>query len=172
MGARCFFPSILSPMKAPWLFILSFALVFYTNGAAFIESFVNYPSWRVIGVGSFVAYHQFITPRVVAFMVVPALLGTIATTLMLWVRPGAIPRWSVWVAVGLHVTIWVSSAFIQIPIQVGFSSSGFSDERLDYLLISNFWLRRVPGILMAFLFFWMMHRVVATPRVSMDADDR
>ena len=36
-------------MAARWIFLIAFALVFYGNGAAFVESFVNYPSWPLIG---------------------------------------------------------------------------------------------------------------------------
>jgi hypothetical protein len=147
-------------MKTPWLFIIAFALVFYANGAAFIESFVNYPSWRFIGPKEFSGYHQFIGPRVVIYLVVPALLASIFTLVMLWRRPVAIPLWAVWVAVVFQIIIWVSSAHIQIPIQVEFSSAGFSEERLASLITSNFWLRRVPNALTAALFLWMMHRVI------------
>ena len=62
---------------ARWIFALAFALVCYGNGAACIESFVNYPSWRLIGASEFTAYHAFIGPRVIAFLVAPALSGTV-----------------------------------------------------------------------------------------------
>lgn len=151
-------------MKTPWLFLLTFALVFYFTGAAFIESFVNYPSWRHIGASDFVAYHHSLSVGVVAFLVAPGLLGALGTVLMLWRRPVEIPRWSVWVAIGLQATIWVSTALIQIPMQMEFSSSGFSEQRLSSLIVSNFWLRRIPGLIMVTLFVWMMHRVIAMSR--------
>src|SRR6185295_17521225 len=100
-----------------WIFVIAFALVFYGNGAAFVESFVNYPSWPLIGSGEFVAYHRFIGPRVLAFLVAPALLGTLFTVLMLWARPAAIPLWAVWAAIAAQVIVWVSTATIQVPIQ-------------------------------------------------------
>jgi len=78
-------------MKTPWPYILAFALIFYANGAAFIESFVNYPSWRLIGANEFVSYHQFISPRIIAFLVIPALSATVLTGVMLKYRPAAIP---------------------------------------------------------------------------------
>ncbi|MCI0518460.1 MAG: hypothetical protein L0Y45_11585, partial [Woeseiaceae bacterium] len=65
--------------RAAGVFLIAFALVFYGNGAAFIESFVNYPSWPLIGQNEFVTYHRFISPRVLAFLVAPALLGTLFT---------------------------------------------------------------------------------------------
>ncbi|MDT4965374.1 MAG: hypothetical protein QOJ64_111, partial [Acidobacteriota bacterium] len=55
------------------LFLLSFALVFYGTGASFLESFVNYPTWRLIGVNEFRAYHQAISPLVIGYMVIPML---------------------------------------------------------------------------------------------------
>ncbi len=43
-------------MKPHWIFLIAFALVFYGTGAAFIESFVNYASWHLIGTDQFIAY--------------------------------------------------------------------------------------------------------------------
>ena len=151
-------------MKTPWLFLLAFAFIFYANGAGFIESFVNYPSWRLIGPNEFVRYHQFIGPRVIAFLVAPALAASVLTIALLRYRPAPIPLWVVWVAVVLQVIIWISSATIQIPMQFEFAATGFSEERLASLITSNFWLRRVPNALTAALFLWMMHKVVSTAR--------
>jgi len=153
-------------MKTPWLFLLAFALIFYSNGAGFIESFVNYPSWRLIGRSEFLSYHQFISPRVIAFLVAPAFGASLLTIAMLRYRPAAIPLWTVWVAVALQVIIWVSSVSIQIPIQMEFGSTGFSEERVARLIISNFWLRRIPNLLTAGLFLWMMHKVVSAAHQS------
>jgi hypothetical protein len=32
-----------------WLFLLDFALIFYVLGATFVEGFVNYRTWHLIG---------------------------------------------------------------------------------------------------------------------------
>jgi hypothetical protein len=36
-----------------WIFLAVFVFVFYGMGAAFVESFVNYPTWRLIGTAEF-----------------------------------------------------------------------------------------------------------------------
>ena len=142
------------------VFLIAFALVFYGNGAAFVESFVNYSSWHLIGAEEFISYHRFIGPRVIAFMVAPALLGTAFSILMVWVRPVAIPGWAVWAAIATQAIVWVSTATIQVPIQVQLSEHGLSVELVDRLIQTNFWLRRIPYAICAGLFLWMAAQAI------------
>jgi hypothetical protein len=144
-----------------WIFVLAFALVFYGNGAAFVESFVNYPSWHLIGNDTFLNYHRFIGPRVIAFLVAPAVLGTVFTIILLRFRPAAIPLWSVWVAILLQIVVWVSTATIQVPIQLQLAAQGASAPLLERLMETNWWLRRVPYAACAALFLWMAARAIA-----------
>jgi hypothetical protein len=143
-----------------WIFVIAFALVCYGNGAAFVESFVNYPSWRLIASDDFVAYHQFISPRVLIFLVAPALLGTVLTVLMLWARPADVPLWSVRAAIAAQAIVWLSTATIQVPIQVQLSAHGPSVELIDRLITTNFWLRRIPYAVCAGLFLWMASKAI------------
>jgi hypothetical protein len=132
----------------------------YGNGAAFVESFVNYPSWPLVGSAEFVAYHQFIGPRVLAFLVAPALLGTVFTVLMLWARPAVIPLWAVWAAIAAQAVVWVSTATIQVPIQLQLGAHGLSVELVDRLIATNLWLRRIPYAACAGLFLWMAAKAI------------
>ncbi len=147
-------------MAARWIFVIAFALVFYGNGAAFVESFVNYPSWPLIGSDDFVAYHQFIGPRVLMFLVAPALLGTVFTVLMLWARPAVIPLWAVLAAIAAQAIVWVSTATIQVPIQLQLSAHGLSVDLIERLIETNFWLRRIPYAVCAGLFLWMAAKAI------------
>ena len=142
-------------MTGRWIFLAAFAFVFYGNGAAFVESFVNYSSWHLIGSDEFIQFHRFIGPRVLAFLVAPALIGTLLTILMLRFRPRAIPLWAVWVAIVLQVINWVSTATIQLPIQFELSANGLSLPLIERLIETNFWLRRIPYAAVAGLFLWM-----------------
>lgn len=147
-------------MRPRRIFLTAFALVFYGTGAAFIESFVNYASWHLIGADEFIAYHQFISPRVLTFLVAPLLLGTVLTVLLLWSRPAAIPAWAVWAAVAAQAVAWVSTVTIQIPIQLQLSNHGLSIELIERLIQTNFWLRRIPYAICAGLFLWMAAHVM------------
>jgi hypothetical protein len=139
-----------------WLFLITFALVFYGTGASFVESFVNYPTWRLIGANEFRAYHQALSPLVIGYMVIPMLITTILTIFLLWFRPAPIPRWAIWLALVLQLIVWVSTAAIQFPIQVQLSRDGLSLPLIERLIFTNWWLRKVPQIINAFLFLWLM----------------
>lgn len=142
-------------MKDRWVFIVAFALVFYGNGAAFIESFVNYPSWPLIGENEFAEFHRFLTPRILTFLVAPAFAGTVLTVLMLRFRPTAIPIWAVLTAIGLQAVVWISTVLVQIPIQIQLGEPGPSLPLIDRLIETNWWLRRIPYAICAGLFAWM-----------------
>ena len=81
-----------STKTSVWLILITFALVFYGMGAASVESFVNYPTWPLIGANEFRAYHRALGPLIIGYMVIPMLVTTILTILLLWFRPASIPR--------------------------------------------------------------------------------
>jgi hypothetical protein len=139
-----------------WLFLITFTLTLYGLGASFVESFVNYPTWPLIGAGEFRAYHQALSPLVIRFMVIPLLGSSILTVLLLWYRPAPIPSWAIWISLMLQLMIWISTAFIQIPIQLQLSSEGLSVPLIERLIVTNWWFRKVPQIINTFLFLWMM----------------
>ena len=145
-----------STKSSAWLFLITFALVFYGMGAAAVESFVNYPTWPLIGANEFQAYHRALGPLIIGHMVIPMLVTTILTILLLWIRPASIPRWMVWSAILLQLVVWVSTATIQLPIQGQLSAHGLSVPLIDRLSVTSFWFRRVPHIANAFLFLGMM----------------
>jgi hypothetical protein len=143
-----------------WLFLFDFALVFYVLGATFIEGFVNYRTWHLIGAAEFRAYHQAVSPRILAFLVAPHSLTLVLTFFLLWWRPGPIPLWSVWVSLALNLVPVLVTIVSQVPIQLEFDRKGLSLPSLERL-IRREWLRSVPHSLNAILFLWMMSQVLA-----------
>jgi len=145
-----------SVKTSSWLFLITFALVFYGTGASFVESFVNYPTWRLIGANEFLEYHQALSPLIIGYMVMPKLITTILTMLLVWFRPAPVPRWAIWLAVVLQLIPWVSTVAIQLPIQAQLSRDGLSLPLIERLIFTDWWLRKVPQIINAFLFLWLM----------------
>ncbi len=129
-------------------------------GAASVESFVNYATWPLIGVNEFRAYHRALGPLIIGHMVIPMLVTTILTILLLWFRPASVPRWMIWLAIGLQLGVWISTITIQLPIQGHLSAEGLSLPLIERLRATSFWFPRVPHIANAFLFLWMMSQLL------------
>jgi len=143
-----------------WLFLAAFCLIFYGMGASFVESFVNYPTWPLIGANEFRAYHNALGPLVIGYMVVPMLVGTILSIVLLWIRPIQIPLWAILAAIVLQLVIWASTATIQLPIQFQLGADGLSIPAIERLIFTNLWFRKVPQVITSGLFIWMMYSVL------------
>ena len=139
-----------------WLFLITFAITFYGMGASFVESFVNYPTWPLIGEAEFRTYHQALGPLIIGYMVIPLLIATVLTALLAWFRPAPIPRWAIWLSIVLQIIVWVSTGAVQLPIQFQLSSNGLSLPLIENLIFTNWWYRKIPQIINAALFVWMM----------------
>ena len=139
-----------------WLFLITFALAFYGMGASFVESFVNYPTWPLVGPNEFRAFHQTLGPRIVRVLVIPLMVLTVLTALLLWRRPAPIPRWAVLLSLAIQVMVWIATFSIHIPIQMELSANGQSLPLIDRLIVTNWWLRRIPHLINSGLFLWMM----------------
>ena len=145
--------------RSYWLFMFTFALVFYSLGASYVESFVNYRTWHLIGADEFRAYHQALRPRVIAFLVVPVFSIALFSLAMIWLRPPQIPRWSMVLSLAIMLFIIIISLTVQIPIQIQLSSNGLSTPLIDKLILTD-WLRKIPVTANATLYLWMMSRVL------------
>ena len=143
-----------------WLFLATFCLIFYGMGASFVESFVNYPTWPLIGANEFRAYHNAVSPLVIGYMVIPMLVGTILSIVLLWIRPIQIPLWAILAAIVLQLVIWASTATIQLPIQFQLGADGLSIPAIERLIFTNLWFRKVPQVITSGLFIWMMYSVL------------
>jgi hypothetical protein len=148
-----------SSAKPLLLFLITFALVFYGLGASFVEGFVNYKTWHLIGPNEFQAYHQSLSRRIIPVMVIPIFLSVLLTILLIWIRPSAIPRWMLIVSAVLGLTGIISSVAIQIPIQTTLSNQGLNHELLEELIKTD-WLRKITLTVRAGLFLWMMAKVL------------
>ena len=148
--------------KAPssWITAVFFLLTFFSAGGGTVESLVNYPTWLLLGAADFKAFHNALGPRIVLTMVMPYLASTVFNVLLFRRRPAQVPRWSIWVTVGLAGLGWVSTAAIQIPIQAQLSETGFSREAIERLIATDLPLRTIPGLLRVGVVFWMLLRVL------------
>ncbi len=138
-----------------WITTLFFALAFYGFGAGMMDSFAMYPTWRMVGADEFAAFHQVAGSRIQLVFVLPLLVMTIFLVLLFWHRPVAIPRRLLWIALICTIIPWISSAFIQIPIQAKLDE-GKDDVLLDRLFITD-WIRLIPFFIQITMVFIMLY---------------
>lgn len=148
------------------VFIVFIVLTFYALGAGYLESFVNYPLWHIIGeTDRWIAYHEALGPRVVIVLAIPALALSLVANVLLFVRrPPAVPAWTVGATLALLLVGTVSTFAIQIPIQIALDAA-YDRAALDRLIWSSLWLRDVPAGIRAVVAAYMLRLVVsgATP---------
>lgn len=142
---------------------LFFLFCFFGAGGGTVESFVNYPTWLLIGENEFQAFHQALGSRIIVTMVIPMLLSTVFNILLFWYRPPVIPRWTIWATLVLALISWISSALIQIPIQIQLSETGYSREAIERLIATDIPLRAIPNFIRLGIAFRMLVLAVGQP---------
>ena len=145
------------------VFIAFVVLTFYGLGAGYLESFVNYPLWHIVGqTDRWVDYHQALGARVIVVLAIPALLLSLIANVLLFVRrPPAVPRWTVAATLSLLIIATVSTFAIQIPIQAALDVA-YDRAAVDRLIASSLWLRDVPGGLRAAIAAYMVRLVIVS----------
>ena len=131
-------------MKGSPLLSVAFALTFYTLGATFFESFVNYRTWHLIDQGSFHRYHEALTTLVVRVMLVPILIYFLVTiSLVVW-PPPSLTRTRLGISVTLQLVAIVSSIAVQIPLQMQLRELGPTEDLLTRLMWTDLAFRKLP----------------------------
>ena len=147
-----------SIFKTYVVFIITFALTFYTVGAGVIDNYVIYPTFPVIGENEFVAFRDVFSPRIVALLVVPLILRFVFSVLLLWLRPAAIRLWHVCLFLFCQIVAWISTFAVQLPIQ--FELDKGKNPELIQKLMDTIWLRTTMNVACAAIMIWMMFLVI------------
>jgi hypothetical protein len=147
-----------SIFKTYGVFIITFALTFYTFGASVIDNYVIYRTFPVVGENEFVAFRAVFSPRIVALLVVPLILRSIFSVLLLWFRPMVIRLRHVLLFLFFQAVGWISTFLVQLPIQ--FELDKGKNPELIQKLIDTIWLRTTMNIACAAIMLWMMFLVI------------
>jgi hypothetical protein len=145
---------------ARWISPVFFGLAFYAFGAAMMDHFVVYHIWRFVGDAEFVRMHIEAGSRIVPVFVVPTLIMTIFLVLLFWHRPRAVSRTLVWIGLFCCIVPWLSTAFIQIPMQIKLDQG--RDSQLVEMLIVTDWIRVIPTIILGVVIWIMIKRSITS----------
>ena len=143
-------------------FTLVFALALYVAGASFVQSFVNYPSWALIGPGEFRAYHHQMESRIIPFMVIPWFVEIICIFALMWLRPLEVRLGAIVAVQAFNLIALASTILIQIPLQIELGDQGISPAVLERLIATDP-IRWISLVCKLALYLWIMLRLVNTP---------
>lgn len=147
-----------SIFKTYGVFIITFVLTFYTFGAGVIDNYVIYPTFAAVGGNEFVAFRAVFSPRIVALLVVPLILRSVFSVLLLWLRPAAVRLWLVWLFLFCQIVGWISTFAVQLPIQ--FELDKGKNSALIEKLVESIWLRTTMNVVCAAIMIWMLFLVI------------
>lgn len=134
-----------------------FAMTFFSYGTALMDYFLVYPSRMLVGTAEFVAYHALLEVRIIPISVVPFAVLTLLNWLMLLFRPAGISKSFVWASLICLLADWVSTAFVQIPMNLQLGE-GKNVALIQRVMDTN-WLRVVLETAQALLAFAMLSRM-------------
>ena len=142
-----------------FIFSVYILLEFYVLGAGMVTSLVGYRIWKWVGPNEFPRFHQADNAHIIPVFVIFFFLSFIPQILLFWFRPSAIPKWMVWLALGLNLIMLFSSITIQIPIQMELDTR-FSMELIERLISTDLAFRVFPMAILGVINFIMLHKVV------------
>ncbi len=145
-----------------WVSTLFFAFCFYGFGAGMMDSFVVYHTWKFIGSADFALAHMESASRIVPIFVLPMIGITVFLILMFWHRPTVISRKMIWSCLVCTIIPWLSSAFIQIPMQIKLDK-GKDEGLLNHLIVTD-WIRIIPHWIMIAIVLAMLAKCLRAIR--------
>ena len=143
-----------------WIFILVFALAFFTAGSDFTEKILNYPLWLKVGENEWLAFRQAVhTSAFLWIYLLPAFLPLLLIILMFWLRPTSIKRKFIFLYLGLYVFISVITSVYFVPKLQMQLNKAYSIPLIEELIKNDFPLRFFPALLIYALAAFMFMKV-------------
>lgn len=130
------------------------AATLYMVGLIWFVQVVHYPLFDQADRADFPRFsiaHQRLTTLVVG---PPMLVEMLTALALVLARPAHVPMWQAGLGLGLLLSIWASTAFLQVP-QHAALTHGYDPAAHQFLVASN-WLRTIVWSVRGLLALWML----------------
>ena len=148
------------PSTRNGIFLMYLLLTFYCFGAAMINEFVEYHSWRdaerFMSAADFAAWLTASSKIRVPFLVLPLIMDTILAFSLIRYLPVTAPKRILWIILTCHIVAWASTFIFQLPLELQLSSKGYSAVIMEQILSTD-WIRKIA-------FFVEIHCIVYLAR--------
>jgi hypothetical protein len=136
--------------------IANVAVTWALVGLIWTIQLVHYKLFDSVGESAWLEYHRRHTANI-TLLVGPLMLAELLTAAwLIWHRPAGVPGWAVWVGLGLVIAMWLSTAFIQVPLHNRLSAG--LDAAVAGRLVATNWIRTIGWTLRGGLVAWMLWR--------------
>lgn len=127
------------------ILFLHFVVTCLLVGLICTIQFVHYPAFRFVHEKDFRSFSAFHTTRM-SWLVGPVMIAEVALVGLMFFEVSA-SSWVSWTALGLSGVIWLSTAFLQVPLH-NVLAQGKSEAAIERLVATN-WLRTLAWIFKA-----------------------
>ena len=139
-------------------FVLHTVATLAMFGAIWIVQLVHYPLFSGVGEASWTDYEGQHQMRI-TWVVGPLMILELVTAVWLvFDRPLFMPNWTALLGVVLVGVIWLSTAFVQMPLHRALSQ--VFDAATHQSLVATNWIRTATWSLRAGLVGWLVYRLV------------
>ncbi len=145
-------------------FLVQLICTLSMTGIIWFVQIVHYPLFRHIGSADFLGYEAEHATRT-GWVVGPLMcLELVTSVLLLWARwrPAEVSEASAWLGAGLVGIIWMSTAFLQVPLHNRLTS-GFDLQAVDRLIATN-WIRTLAWTARTYVVMLWTARMIQSSR--------
>ena len=136
------------------LLIAQFCATWTMVGIIWFVQVVHYPMFRLVGSGTFEAYHASHVRLITWVVGPPMMVEALCAFLLILYRPAYVSVMAALSGALLLLIIWGSTALVQVPLHE-LLSRGFQQEPYRRLVLTN-WVRTVSWTLRGILTAWMV----------------
>ena len=144
-----------------WLQFAVAAFSWYNAGVVWLIQFACYPLWPYVGQDEFLKYHEVWWHTTWAAVFIPSALGAVGSVLLVRLALPELPRWAMWVGLGIQAAIQLVTAVWLSPLDrnVVAWAGGLNFPVYEQLRGVN-WLRIALVTGYALLTYWMLSRSI------------
>ena len=141
--------------KAWWLLFIAAILSVWNAGIVWFTQIAVYPLWPLVGADQFHEYHlTWWHDMWPSFG--PVVLMFACSVALLYVRPGRIPAWTLWLGLLLQIVVHTLTALFWAPIQATMAVPGGMSLIKYQELMGTHWIRVAFFFTYAALMIWAL----------------
>lgn len=142
------------------LLLTHVAVTLIMFGVILVVQFVHYPLFAKVGNAGYAAYQADHMRLITYVVLVPMVIELLTAIALVSLRPFGIPAWYLWLGLALVAVIWLSTAFLQVPVHQALTIQ--FDAATHQRLVTTNWIRTVAWTARAVLVVLMLAPLVNT----------